>query len=73
MSNASEASYAKIGFFIVLGIALTVGVLVHIGGLGSKNSEFLEKLADALGEKGVLTMADVQEIRRGCWIVPVDV
>ena len=41
MSNASEASYAKIGFFIVLGIALTVGVLVHIGGLGSKNSEFL--------------------------------
>lgn len=40
MSNASEASYAKIGFFIVLGIALTVGVLVHIGGLGAKNSEF---------------------------------
>lgn len=41
MSNASETSYAKIGFFIVLGVALTAGVLVHIGGLGAKNSEFL--------------------------------
>ena len=37
------------------------------------NSDFLEKLARALGEKGVLTMADIQEIKRGCRIVPVAV
>ena len=41
MSNASEASYAKIGFFIVLGVALTLGVLVYIGGMGAKSNEFM--------------------------------
>jgi paraquat-inducible protein B len=41
LSKASEASYAKIGFFIMLGVALAAGVLVYIGGVGAKNSEFI--------------------------------
>ena len=35
------------------------------------NKEFLDKLAGALAKKGVLTMTDVQAIKKTCTIVPV--
>ncbi len=41
MANSSQASYAKIGFFILVGFALIVGALVYLGGMGSKQHEFL--------------------------------
>ena len=41
MSSASQASYAKIGFFIILGASLISGTLVYVGGMGSKRNEFV--------------------------------
>jgi len=41
MSDSAQASYAKIGFFILLGLALISGTLIYIGGMGSKQHEFL--------------------------------
>ena len=37
----------------------------------SLNAEFLEKLADALSRKKLLSAADVQKIKSECKIVPV--
>ena len=34
----------------------------------SLNSEFFEKIAEALADKGILTMVDVQAIKSGCTI-----
>ena len=41
MSASNKANYARIGFFIVLTVALTVGVLVFLGGMGGNKYEYL--------------------------------
>ena len=40
MANDNQASYAKIGFFIVAGVALIAGTLVYLGGAKAKSDEF---------------------------------
>ena len=35
------------------------------------NREFLEKVAEALANKGYLVMADIKEIKQSCKITPV--
>ena len=40
MIQDNKASYAKIGFFIVVGVALIVGTLVYLGGAGAASHEF---------------------------------
>lgn len=40
MSDGNQANYARIGFFIIAGVALIVGTLVYLGGAGSKKNEF---------------------------------
>ncbi len=41
MSASNKANYARIGFFIVLTVALAVGVLVFLGGMGGNKYEYL--------------------------------
>ena len=41
MANDNEANFAKIGAFILLGVALIAGVLVYLGGMGGKKREYL--------------------------------
>lgn len=41
MSDSAQASYAKIGFFIIVGLALIAGTLIYLGGMGSKQHEFI--------------------------------
>lgn len=41
MAADSQPNYAKIGFFILAGIALVVGTLVYLGGFGSAQHEFI--------------------------------
>jgi len=41
MAADSQPNYAKIGFFILAGVALVVGTLVYLGGFGAKQHEFL--------------------------------
>ncbi len=41
MASENEASYAKIGFFIVLGVALILGTIIYIGGMGSTQHAFI--------------------------------
>ncbi len=41
MADENKASYAKIGFFIVLGIALILATIVYIGGMGSTQHAFI--------------------------------
>lgn len=40
MSYDSKSSYAKIGFFIVAGVALIVATVIYVGGVGSAKHEF---------------------------------
>ena len=40
MAKGNEASYAKIGFAIILGVAAVAGTLVYIGGVGGAKHEF---------------------------------
>jgi len=40
MSYDNQSSYAKIGFFIVTGVALIVAAIIYIGGVGSAKHEF---------------------------------
>ena len=41
MANDNEASFAKIGAFILFGVALIAGVLVYLGGVGGQKREYL--------------------------------
>ena len=41
MANDNEASFAKIGAFILFGVALIAGVLVYLGGVGGQKREIL--------------------------------
>lgn len=41
MAKDSQANYAKIGFFIIMGALLIVGTLVYLGGFGAKKHEFI--------------------------------
>ena len=41
MSDSAQANFAKIGFFIIFGIALITGTLIYLGGLGSQQNEFI--------------------------------
>lgn len=41
MANDNQANYARIGFFIIVGIALILGTLVWLGGFGANKNEFL--------------------------------
>ena len=39
MAADNQPNYAKIGFFILAGVALAVGTLVYLGGFGSAQHE----------------------------------
>ena len=41
MAAENQPNYAKIGFFILTGVALVVGTLVYLGGFGSEQHEFI--------------------------------
>ena len=41
MAADNQPNYAKIGFFILAGVALVVGTLVYLGGVGATQHEFL--------------------------------
>ena len=41
MAADNQPNYAKIGFFILAGVALTVGTLVYLGGFGAERHEFI--------------------------------
>ena len=41
MAADNQPNYAKIGFFILAGIALVVGTLVYLGGFGTAQHEFI--------------------------------
>ena len=41
MAADSQPNYAKIGFFILAGIACVVGTLVYLGGFGAERHEFI--------------------------------
>ena len=41
MAADSQPNYAKIGFFILSGIALVIGTLVYLGGFGAERHEFI--------------------------------
>ena len=41
MANDNEASFAKIGAFIIFGVVLIAGVLVYLGGVGGQKREYL--------------------------------
>ena len=41
MANDNQANYARIGFFIIVGIALILTTLVWLGGFGGNKNEFL--------------------------------
>ena len=41
MANDNHASYTKIGFFIIFGVALILGTLVWLGGAGRNDNEML--------------------------------
>ena len=41
MASDNQANYARIGGFIIVGIALIVATLVWFGGVSGKDSEFL--------------------------------
>ena len=41
MANDNEASFAKIGAFIIFGVVLIAGVLVYLGGMGGQKREYL--------------------------------
>ena len=40
MANDNEASFAKIGAFILFGVALIAGVLVYLGGVGGQKRTY---------------------------------
>ena len=41
MAAENQPNYAKIGFFILTGVALAVGTLVYLGGFGNAQHEFV--------------------------------
>ena len=41
MSSSNKANYGRIGLFIVFTVTLLVGVLVYLGGIGSRQHEYL--------------------------------
>ena len=41
MAAENQPNYAKIGFFILAGVALAVGTLVYLGGFGTAQHEFI--------------------------------
>jgi len=41
MAADNQPNYAKIGFFILAGVALAVGTLVYLGGVGAAQHEFM--------------------------------
>lgn len=41
MANDNQANYARIGVFIIVGVALIVATLVWLGGFGNNKNEFL--------------------------------
>ena len=41
MAAENQPNYAKIGFFILTGIALAIGTLVYLGGFGTAQHEFI--------------------------------
>ena len=41
MAADNHPNYAKIGFFILAGVALVVGTLIYLGGFGAAQHEFI--------------------------------
>lgn len=41
MASDNQPNYAKIGFFILAGVAFVIGTLVYLGGFGSQQHEFI--------------------------------
>lgn len=49
----NQANYAKIGFAVVLGIALVIGTLVYLGGMRDANQEFFAETYFQTGVSGL--------------------
>lgn len=62
MASDNQANYAKIGFAVVLGIVLTLGALVYLGGFRDVRDEFF---AETYFENGVsgLSVGSAVELR----------
>lgn len=67
MANDNQASYAKIGFFIVVGIALIAATLVYIGGAGGANNEFLAEtfFSDSVSGLDIGSAVNLRGVRVG--------
>jgi len=67
MSSENQAHYARIGFFIVAGLALIAGTLVHLGGVGSERDLFFAEtyFADSISGLDVGSAVNFRGVRVG--------
>ena len=67
MANDNQASYAKIGFFIVVGIALIAATLVRLGGAGAASHEFLAEtyFSDSVSGLDIGSAVNLRGVRVG--------
>lgn len=67
MSSENQTSYAKIGFFIVAGVALIVATVVYIGGMRSAQHEFPAEtfFDDSVSGLDVGSTVDLRGVRVG--------
>lgn len=67
MSSENQISYAKIGFFIVAGVALIAATLVYVGGLRSTQHEFPAEtfFDDSVSGLDVGSAVDLRGVRVG--------
>ena len=67
MANETQASYAKIGFFIVVGVALIVGALVRLGSSGAAEHEFAAEtfFSDSVSGLDVGSAVNLRGVRVG--------
>ena len=67
MANDNQASYAKIGFFIVVGVALIAATLVRLGGADAANNEFLAEtyFTDSVSGLDVGSAVNLRGVRVG--------
>ena len=67
MSSENQTSYAKIGFFIVAGVALIAATVVYIGGMRAAQHEFPAEtfFDDSVSGLDVGSTVDLRGVRVG--------
>lgn len=67
MASENQANYAKIGFFIVVGLALIAGTLVYLGGAGGAQHEFPAEtyFSDSVSGLAVGSAVNLRGVRVG--------